>query len=181
MQWYNEPDVYTVEENRITVKVPAKTDYWRVTLHNFIKDDAPFYFRQVQGDFEATVKIIGGKYATLYDQAGLMVRQDETTWMKCGIAYYRERQHVSTVITRDFSDWSILPLHSNLVQVWFRAKRIGTAIEIFYSTDGVNFVQIRQGYLSDAPSLQVGVMCAAPQGDGFNVVFENFTVVSIDA
>ena len=180
MQWYNEPENCAEEENKITVEVPGKTDAWRVTVHNFIKDDAPFYYKTVQGDFEATVRITG-EYATLYDQAGLMVRQDEKTWMKCGIEYYKQKQHASTVITRDFSDWSILPLHSNPITVWFRAKRIGSAIETFYSTDGVDFEQIRQGYLSDAKTLQVGVMCAAPQGDGFNVVLEDFEVVPVDS
>jgi len=179
MQWYNEPKDYIVEDNKITIQVPGKTDYWRVTLHDFIKDDAPFYYQTVNGDFEATVKIIG-EYHTLYDQAGLMVRHDEKVWMKCGIEYYKSKQHASTVITRDFSDWSILPLH-NPVEVWFRCKRTGACIETYYSTDGVNFLQIRQGYLSEAKDLQVGVMCAAPQGDGFQVVLEDFEVVSVDS
>lgn len=175
MQWYNEPKSFSVDGSKISVSVPGKTDYWRVTLHQFIKDDAPFYFKEVEGDFEATVKFTA-KYETLYDQAGLMVRQDDKVWMKCGIEYYKKVQHASTVITRDFSDWSISPVSDNPESVWVRAKRTKECIETFYSVDGTNFVQIRQGYLSKASKLQVGIMAAAPTGDGFDVVFEDLEV-----
>lgn len=178
MEWYNKPAKFSEdkESKTISMTVPGKTDYWRVTLHGFIKDDAPFYHHKeaIDGDFEASVKFTG-KYATLYDQAGLMVRQDEKNWMKCGIEYYKETQHASTVITRDFSDWSILPVDGNPASVWLKAKRTKECIETFYSLDGTNYIQIRQGYLSTAP-LQVGIMAAAPTGDGFDVIFEDFTL-----
>jgi len=35
---------------------------------------------------------------------------------------------------------------------------------------------IRQAHLSDAPTLQVGVMFCAPTGPGFAVRFENFAI-----
>lgn len=146
-----------------------------MTLHNFIKDDAPFYFQEVSGDFTATVKVTGA-YRSLYDQAGLMVRESETVWMKCGIEFLEGVQQASAVITREFSDWSIVPLPDNPPTIWFRAKRTGAAIEVFYSRDGADFSLIRQGYLSAAPTLKVGVMCAAPTGDGFDVTFEDFTI-----
>ena len=60
-------------------------------------------YETVTGDFTATVKITGN-YAVLYDQAGLMVRESETVWMKCGIEYLEGVQQASAVITRDFSD-----------------------------------------------------------------------------
>lgn len=175
MQWYNEPKEISEEGGKVSFKVPGETDYWRVTLHGFIKDDAPFYYKEVEGDFEATVKF-SAKYKTLYDQAGLMVRQDQKVWMKCGIEFYKEVQHASTVITRDFSDWSISPVTGNPQSVWIRTKRTKECIETFYSVNGQDFIQIRQGYLSDSPKLQVGMMAAAPTGDGFDVVFEDFQV-----
>ena len=73
MNWHNEPKIWEIKDDKLVVTADAKTDYWRVTLHDFIKDDAPFYYQTVTGDFTATVKVTGA-YATLYDQAGLMVR-----------------------------------------------------------------------------------------------------------
>ena len=177
MHWYNEPTIWSQQNDTLTVTAGAKTDFWRVTRHNFIKDDAHFFYQEVTGDFTATVKIIG-QYATLYDQAGLMLRESETVWMKCGIEYLDGVQQASAVITREFSDWSIVPLADNPPAIWIRVQRSREAVEVYYSRDGDNFIMIRQGYLTTTKTLQVGMMCAAPQGDGFEVVFEHFVIVT---
>lgn len=175
MQWYNAPTKWEVLEHQISVTAHGKTDFWRVTLHDFIQDDGHFYFHTISGDFVAVVKVTG-KYASLYDQAGLMVRESETVWMKCGIEYLDGIQQASAVITREYSDWSIVPLVDNPETIWMKVQRTGTAIEVFYSRDNVTYTLIRQGYLSAATSLQVGIMCAAPKGDGFDVIFEDFSI-----
>ena len=175
MKWFNKPKNWDDNNNQLTVTANAKTDFWRVTRHDFIKDDAHFYYQDVAGDFTATVKITGD-YATLYDQAGLMLRESDTTWLKCGIEYLNGVQQASAVITRDFSDWSIVPLDDNPPSIWIQIQRISTAVEVSYSLDGDNFIMIRQGYLGEKETLQIGLMCAAPTGDGFTVTFEDFTV-----
>jgi len=175
MDWYNEPAEWSDTDDRLTVAVEGDTDFWRHTLHDFVADDAHFYFREVSGDFTATVKLVGD-YSAQYDQAGLMVREDETTWLKCGVELLDGVQQAGAVITRDVSDWSVLPLESDPASVWIRVERIGSAVEVSYSLDGEAFTLLRQGYLSDAETLQVGPMAAAPQGNGFEVVFEEFAV-----
>ena len=104
------------------------------------------------------------------------VRENERVWMKCGIEYLDGVQQASAVLTRDFSDWSVLPLADNPSATWFRVQRFGTAIEVSYSRDGAAYQLIRQGYLSSAATLWVGLMCAAPKGEGFSVRFEDFAI-----
>lgn len=178
MQWLNEALSWQENDNNITITASGDTDFWRVTRHGFIKDDGHFYFQEVAGNFRARVKVFGD-YHALYDQAGLMLRLDETTWMKCGIEFVDNQQFVSAVITRQFSDWSIVPLASNPDFIWMQVERIGTAIEVAYSLDGDSYQMLRQGYLSDSETLQVGVMVAAPKGEGFKARFEQFTVEDI--
>ena len=173
MHWYNEPKTWAATGDTITVTADRATDFWRKTHYGFIKDDGHFYYQERTGDFRCDVKVIG-KYATLYDQAGLMVRVDETTWLKCGIEFVDGVQHVSAVVTRDFSDWSVVPLPSNPEALWLRLTRTGSAIEISYALDGSRYTLLRLAYLAEAERLQVGVMCAAPQGEGFPVTFEGF-------
>jgi len=175
MQWYNEPQDWQQHDNTLRVSVEHNTDFWRVTLHDFIKDDAHFRYQDVSGDFVATVKV-SGQYAALYDQAGLMVRESETVWMKCGIEYVEGVQQANAVVTRDFSDWSMVALPDNPASIWIRVERTGHAVEVYFSRDGETYTLIRQAYLSDADTLQVGMMCAAPKGDGFAVTFEDFSV-----
>ena len=109
MHWYNEPAVWAANGDTFTVTAEHDTDFWRKTHYGFIRDNGHFYYQEVSGDFRCEVKVSGG-YAALYDQAGLMVRLDAETWLKCGIEFVEGVQYVSAVVTRDFSDWSVVAL-----------------------------------------------------------------------
>lgn len=174
MQWYNEASNWQEKDGIISITTDPDTDFWRVTRHDFIADNAHFYYQSVQGDFVASVKF-SGEYNALYDQAGLMARLDEKTWIKCGIEYVDGVQYASAVITRDFSDWSIVPLAGSPKTAYIKLQRIGTAVEVSYSLDGTSYSMIRQGYLTDA-DLQVGLICASPKGQGFTTRFEDFVL-----
>ncbi|MFC4360323.1 DUF1349 domain-containing protein [Halobium salinum] len=177
MDWYNEPTSWSQADDELVVDADGDTDFWRVTVHGFVADDGHFRYEEVEGDFTATVEV-AGEYATLYDQAGLMVREDEETWLKCGIELVDGVQQASAVVTREVSDWSVVPLEDDPDSVWFRVERTGPAVEVSFSRDGDSYAMIRQAYLSDADSLHVGPMAAAPQGEGFRSTFEGFVVES---
>jgi uncharacterized protein len=175
MRWYNEPATWRAQGDRITVKTDHGTDFWRKTHYGFIRDNGHFYYEDWSGDFQCDVKV-SGRYAALYDQAGLMVRIDETTWLKCGIELVEGVQQASAVVTREYSDWSVVPLPDSPAALWLRLVRQGGTVEVFYSVDGSQYALLRVAYLSEAESAQVGPMCATPQGDGFEVTFEGFRV-----
>ena len=105
-----------------------------------------------------------------------MLRQDEQTWLKCGIEFVDGVQHVSVVVTREYSDWSVVPLAKNPPTVWPRVARHGPAVEVSYALDGTTYTMLRLAYLTTAEAIVVGPMCAAPDGDGFQVTFEGFTI-----
>ena len=83
-QWFNEPPSWSREDDAILMTAGPSTDFWRKTHYGFIRDSGHVYFQTVAGDFTAEVKVSGG-YKDLYDQAGLMLRIDESNWIKCGI------------------------------------------------------------------------------------------------
>lgn len=175
MKWYNEPPNWIQDGNTIAVHSAKDTDFWRTTRHDFIADNGHFYFQEVSGDFTAAVKITG-EYIALYDQAGLMIRESDLVWLKCGVEYLDGIQQASAVVTRGYSDWSIVPLIQNPPSTWIRMVRIGSAVEVFYSPDGETFTMIRQAYLTETETLHVGLMVATPKGDGFKTVFEDFKI-----
>ena len=74
--------------------------------YGFIRDTGHFHYQAITGNFSATVKVTG-QYEVLYDRAGLMIREDERTWLKCGIEFVGGMQYASTVVTREHSDWSL--------------------------------------------------------------------------
>jgi regulation of enolase protein 1 (concanavalin A-like superfamily) len=175
MDWLNQPPQWGENNGVITATAAPKTDFWRETHSNHITNNGHFYYQEMSGDFTMQVKI-SGKYKSLYDQAGMMVRLDDLNWMKCGVEYFNDRQHASAVITRDFSDWSVLPLLANTPAIWMRVIRCGNALEVHYSLAGTNYTMLRQGYFPPVASVQAGLMIAAPTGDGFSATFENLTI-----
>lgn len=175
MQWYNEPPQWQAVGDRLQLTTAAKTDFWRKTHYGFIRDSGHFYYQAVTGDFTAEVKITG-QYRVLYDQAGLMVRESETTWIKCGIEFVEAIQNVSAVVTREFSDWSVIPLLQPPPSLWLKVQRRAEAIEIQYSLDGDSYQMLRLAYLTSAETLQVGLMAASPEGSGCEISFEHFKI-----
>jgi uncharacterized protein len=178
MEWFNEAPQWNVDGSTITITSGPKTDFWRKTHDGMVRDSGHFYYQQVTGDFTAEAKITG-KYEALYDQAGLMVRQDEITWLKCGVEFLDGVQQASAVVTRDFSDWSVVPLPQNPPSLWSRLTRKGLTIEIHYSLDGQQYHLLRQAYLTPYDTLMVGPMIASPQGRGFTATFEGFQVLML--
>jgi regulation of enolase protein 1 (concanavalin A-like superfamily) len=174
MQWFNEPPSWKADGKTITVQVGPKTDFWRKTHDGGNRHHGHLYFQKVTGDFTASVKVTG-QYVGLYDHAGIMVRLDEATWLKCGIEFVEGVQNASSVITHDWSDWAIRPL-ANPASIWLRVVRHGGTVEVYLSLDGATYDLIRQGYLTEVATVEVGVMAAAPTGTGFSVRFDDFTI-----
>ena len=104
-----------------------------------------------------------------------MVRADETTWLKCGIEFMDGRHFASAVVTRDWSDWSVIPIE-NPASFWIRCERKDGTFTVRYSLDGIQFEMIRQAFLTEQSPLQVGMMLAAPKGNGFEVLFEDYSL-----
>ncbi len=173
--WLNEPRRWRREGSALIVTADPKTDFWRRTFYGYITDNGHLYYRRLNGEFTTTVKF-SGHYHDQYDQAGLMVRLDERYWMKCGVEFVDGTPHMSVVFTRDFSDWSTSSLGNYTGPVWLKVVRQKDSLDIAHSLNGKDFVEDRQGYFPPDQSLLVGPMCAAPEGQGFEARFDDWTV-----
>jgi regulation of enolase protein 1 (concanavalin A-like superfamily) len=171
MIWTNEPAWSKRSGDQLVVRSRAKTDFWRKTFYGYITDNGHFFHLPASGDFTFQARA-NGKYAALYDQAGLMVRLDAENWMKCGTEFFDGQRHASVVFTRNFSDWSTMPDLSNTEPIWWRAVRKKDSIEILCSVDGRHFTSVRQGYFVPEARVEVGIMCAAPEGTGLEATFD---------
>lgn len=176
--WLNEPAEWAGDEGSLRLRTDPKTDFWRVTHYGFVRDSGHFAYREISGDFRADI-VVRGAYEALYDQAGLMLRIDERTWLKCGVEFVDGVQQASAVVTRDYSDWSVVPLAANPPAIWLRLTRIREAVEIHYSLDGETYTLLRLAYLPPAATVQIGPMAASPDGDGFTAAFEAFSIAPL--
>lgn len=178
MKWFNEPKVWSNEENRISFTVEPNTDFWQITHYGFKRDNGPFYFAEQNGDFKASVKVTGA-YTELFHQAGLMIRTDEKNWIKTGIEYVDGVQNVSAVVTREVSDWSVVPHDDSPKSIWITLLRKGDYVQIEYSFDNKDFKMLRLAYFKQGGKVQIGPVAAAPGKQPFNVIFEDFKIESI--
>ncbi len=175
MEWYNEPPRWNQTGDQLVVTTGPKTDFWRKTHYGFIRDNGHLCFEKVTGNFVAEVEL-RGQYKDLYDQAGLMVRVDEANWCKCGIEFVEGVQHASCVVTREYSDWSVVTLPGRPASLRLRVTRHGDTLEVHYALGGEDYTMLRLAYLPMPETVQVGPMCASPDGNGFEVSFEKFAL-----
>ncbi|SRR5579883_1084795 len=176
MEWLNEPGSWSHSGKQIIVKTSPKTDFWRTTHYGFIHDNGHFYFERVNKDFVVETKI-RGNYKDTYDQAGLMIRADENHWIKTGIEYVDGVQNLSAVVTHKYSDWSFTPLVNSPEVFQLRIERCKEAIQIAYLDEHAHYVLFRIAYFPIVQDIQVGIMCASPQGNGYEVIFEDYQLI----
>jgi len=171
MKWMNEPASAKINGTEIAVRSRAKTDFWQKTFDGYVADSGHFFHLPASGNFTFT-SLINGKYAAQYDQAGLMVRIDAENWMRCGTELIDGKRYASVVFTRTYSDGSTLPDLSETEAIWWRVVRKNDSIETFCSLDGSKFMSVRMGYFPTQRTVEVGMMCAAPSGPGFDALFK---------
>ena len=175
MQWFNEPESYTIRNGKLEMDVPAQTDYWRIAHYGFTVDDGPFLYTTVGGEFEAKIKV-SGDYKVRFDQAGMMIRKDHENYVKFGIEFVDGKFNISAVVTHNTSDWSVIELKEPIPFLWLKAVRRLDAIELYYSFDDKEYTMMRTLWMQDNCPLMVGPVAACPDGQGFKAVFSHFKV-----
>jgi uncharacterized protein len=179
MEWLNEPASWQRTDDLLKVNVDPGTDFWRVTGYGYIRDSGHVYGEVLAGDLDVAVRV-RGNWATQYDQAGVMLRADERTWLKTGVEFFEGRPRLSTVLTLGLSSWTVANLPDDTDDIALRVSRRGDAVEIRYSTDddGGSPDLAALVYLPPDTELLVGVMCAAPEGSGFSVSFRELRIAA---
>jgi len=172
MSWLNEPASSKINGTELTVRSKPKTDFWQKTFDGYVADSGHFFHFTASGDFKFTA-LCNGNFATQYDQNGLMVRIDAENWMRCGTEFIDGKRYASVVFTRTYSDGSTLPDLSETAPIWWRLVRKNDSIETFCSLDGAKYMSVRMGYFPTQKTVDVGVMCCAPSGPGFDSTFKS--------
>jgi uncharacterized protein len=175
VQWLNEPAQWCERAGALVVTTDAGTDFWRITEYGYIRDNGHLYGDYIEGDFELSMRI-RGSYAVQYDQAGAMVRVSDRRWLKTGIEFVDGRPRFSTVITLEHSSWAVADLPGELGELGLLVTRRGDAVEVRYRLDGGDIRLAALAYMPPDQEVLAGAMCAAPEGGGFEVAFNDLTI-----
>ena len=171
--WLNEPAHWGLEGGRLRVVTDARTDFWRETHYGFTRDSGHFFGREIAGPFTAQLRM-RARYEALYDQAGIMVRLDETRWIKAGIEWSDDAPRLGSVLTLGRSDWATGPFDGDPADFWLRVTVAAGVIRVQVSHDGLRWPLLRLAAFPDAPAYRVGPMCCTPERAGLAVEFSDF-------
>lgn len=174
-RWLNPPDQWRLEGDDLWVTTNANTDLWRVTKGNFIQDDGHIFMHPVGDRFRAVLRV-RARYEGQYDQAGIMVRRDERTWIKGGIELSDGEPQMGAILTIDKSDWSTGPWPEDPTDFWIRAQLDKEVLQLHASSDGERWRLVRMCPFPFGPDLLVGPMCCTPKRGGLEVRFSDFKV-----
>lgn len=173
--WLNEAKAWKADESGLTMTTDAKTDFWRETYYGFTRDSGHFLGFAAGDSFTATIRI-RGEFRTLYDQAGLMVRIDDTKWVKTGVEFTDGELFLSTVITDGKSDWSVSQPFKELEDFYIRVTVNNGAMRIQASRDGKFWPLLRLAPFPIAARYQVGPTACTPERSGLSVNFSEFSI-----
>ncbi len=179
LTWYNEPDRWELKEGKLSVYPLAETDFWQKTHYGFSADSGHFLNIRIEGDFICETQV-HCKFKNQYDQAGLMVRVSDESWMKTSVEFEPdEANNLGAVVTsRGYSDWSTQPVSDDFISFGLRITRTGSDYKVeFKDNDSGEWFQLRLFHLEDESNVAVGVYACSPKGAGFQADFDYLKIV----
>ena len=169
--WLNEPSHRLDPDGNLVVGARAGTDFWRATAYGFTSDSGHALLFPFPPDSSIEVSL-RADLNDLYEQAGLLVRVDESCWEKAGVEFTDGAVHLGAVVTRDTSDWSAFPVPDwSGREVTLRASRSGDAVTVRARVEAEPWAMIRLAPLSPDAVASAGPYCCAPGNAGLDVVF----------
>ncbi|MFG2101862.1 DUF1349 domain-containing protein [Micromonospora echinaurantiaca] len=180
--WWNEP--LRVEDGpagELLVEPADGSDLWRHTSYGFMHDDAPALLAPFPAGSAVEVSF-RLDYTGQFDQAGVLVRVDERTWVKAGVEVSDGQPQVGAVVTREFSDWSVAPVPEWVGrEITVRASRAGDALTVRARAGGEPWRLVRLAPLAPEAVATAGPYCCAPTRAGLRVRFTGWRRGPADA
>lgn len=176
-KWLNESPI-DVQDNLIQISAPGNTDFFIHPETGEVKNNAPFLYTEVQGDFVLRAKV-RHDFISKFDGAALFIMDREDRWAKLCHEYTDFNTYaVVSVVTNGVSDdanGQNLPDKS----VWLQIGRKGDAFAMHYSTDGKNYQMVRVFNLKASDTLKVGIVSQSPTGEGLVSEFSDIQLEKV--
>ena len=163
----------------------AETDFWQRTHYGFRADNGHFLYAEATGDFTLSTHV-SFAHVNQYDQAGLMVRLSEDSWIKTSVEYEPELPNrLGAVVTNNgYSDWSTQDVGDELTALSMRIRREGRTYTVEYSLDeepheDAYWSQLRQATLltdNGESAVMTGLYACSPKAAGFTAWFDYLSV-----
>jgi regulation of enolase protein 1 (concanavalin A-like superfamily) len=160
----------------LRVYAPKTSDYFQDPGGVTQKDDAPYLWLNVSGDFVARALVRAPQSSLHWDAGAIMARQDATHWVK--VCYERTDWGVMaavSVVTNGTSDDGN-GAELGQPEVWLQVHRAGDVFGLHYSVDGQTWRMVRLLRMAMPPTIKVGLVAQCPGGPGVAIDFLSFSV-----
>lgn len=172
--WTHDPIAAAFHGERLTVTAAEGSDAWRHTAYGFVHDSEHGLLAPMPAQSGVEVSFILD-YTEQFDQAGLLLRESATEWIKAGVEVSDGAPQVGAVVTHGTSDWSVAPVPDWVGrEVSIRASRSGDAVTIRARVQGEDWRLVRVAHLDPGAHVGAGLYCAAPTRAGLAVTFTDY-------
>lgn len=178
--WTNSPARGVVADDGMRVTAIEESDAARITSYGFVHDTEHALLEPFAPGtaMEVSFRL---DFSAQFDQAGIFVKVDDSTWIKAGVERSDGEDSLGAVVTRGVSDWSLSPVpgwHDRLVTI--RASRSGDAVTIRARVDDEHWRLVRVAPLDPDALVTAGPMCCAPSRDDLTVHFTSWRTGTAD-
>lgn len=179
-EWLNRPAEVEEDGPDLVVTTDDKSDFWRVTSYGFVNDTGHALLTPLPTGTAVEVTF-RTDLDHEFDQAGVLVRVDPTTWLKAGVELSDGAPQLGAVATNGRSDWSQSPVPDWAGRpVTMRASRAGDALTIRARVEDEPWRTIRLAPLDPEAKATAGPFCCSPTRKGLKVRFTKFTTGPAD-
>lgn len=179
-QWLNPPVSVVADGEHLLVTAAEGSDFWRTTSYGFVHDDGHALLAPLPVGSATEVDFVLD-YDQTYDQAGVLVRVEETSWVKAAVEHSDGAPQLGAVVTRDVSDWSVAPVNQ-----WFgavvtiRVSRAGDALTVRAHAEDGAWRLVRVAPLDPDATVNAGPLLCAPTRAGLTVRFTRWATGPAD-
>lgn len=175
-RWMNAPEVLQFSKESLKVTSGEKTDFFNNPENNEITANAPFLYKEIQGDFVATA-LVQPDFSDIWNACSILIHMDPTHWIKLAFENSDATgKSIVTVVTNGISDDANGAVLTNEDSIWLRTIKKDNVYALHWSKDGLDFKMARLSAMPVSNTVKVGIEAQCPAGQSAKHSFLFFSI-----
>jgi uncharacterized protein len=162
-----------ISTNAVVLTAAAKTDFHNPANGCCHWNNAPKFLFIPDTNFEFSARVEPA-FNTKYDGGALLVYSDQENWAKLLLEYTADRKPLigMSVVRNKLTDDNYYYL-DNAKKTYLRVTKTSNVFNFFTSTDGTNWILLREFVYATSAPIQLGFYSQSPVGDSCVVEFSD--------